>query len=219
MTTEIDHSKLIKKIAKERLKPFDIFQKGQSRTFLYDKGWFTILIEFQPSAWSKGTGLNIGVDLNLYPRDYFAFIYGYRETNVVEFEDEVTLTKKINELCDHAIITVKELVNLFLDLWTAIETNEKIESKDTWKLFELGVLFGLISDYNKARQLLNQVIEEKCEFEWQLQRQRITAEILIWLEEEVTFTDKIKEMINTTRQMKKLPIIDLNDLTERKIYR
>jgi hypothetical protein len=114
---------------------------------------------------------------------------------------------------------VKELVNLFLDLWTAIETNEKIESKDTWRLFELGILFGLISDFNKARQLLNQVIAEKCEFEWQHQRQRITAEILIWMEEEVTFKDKIKEMINTTRQMKKLPIIDLNDLTERKIYR
>ena len=79
----IDHNKLIKKIAKQQLEPFGIHQKGQSRTFLFDRGWYTIIIEFQPSSYSKRTYLNIGLDFNFYPRNYFAFGFGYQKTEKI----------------------------------------------------------------------------------------------------------------------------------------
>jgi len=100
-------------------------QQGQSRTFLYDKGWFTIIIEFQPSSLSKGTCLNSGVDFNFYPRDYFAFGYGYRETGFEEFNDEEQFNKLVNELCDLTIKRVQQLDQKFTDIWTALKTFEK----------------------------------------------------------------------------------------------
>jgi len=210
-----DHNRLLKKIAKERLKPFGIIQYGQSRTFLFDKGWFTVIIEFQPSSWSKGTYLNIGVDLNFYPRDYFAFSYGYRETGFNEFKDEEQFSELINKLCNLVIVRVRELDREFIDLWVAKKTLNK--DLDAWRKYEIGILKGLINDYNGAQKLLNAVINEKCEHNYEFKRQQIASEILEWLDNEQAFENKVKELIEKTRQLKKLPIVDLNNLTERKI--
>ncbi len=60
MPIEPNHNKLFTKIANKRFKPHGIIQQGQSRTFFNDKIWFTIIIEYQPPSFSKGTFLNVG---------------------------------------------------------------------------------------------------------------------------------------------------------------
>lgn len=216
MTTQIDQNKLLKKIAKERLNPYGIFQQGQSRTFLYDRGWFTIVIEFQPSSYSKGTYLNIGVDYNFYPRDYFAFGYGYRETGFEEFTNEAQFDKLVNDLCDLTIKRVQELDLKFQDIWTALKTVDKENGEDTWRLFEVAVLNALASNFNKAKKLLRQVSKTKCEHDWEIERKKLVDELLNWLQESPSSLEKIKNIIIQTRQLKKLPEMTLDNLTERK---
>ncbi len=216
MTTQIDHNKLLKKIAKERLKPYRIFQQGQSRTFLYDKGWLTIVIEFQPSSYSKGTYLNIGVDFNFYPRDYFAFVYGYRETGFEEFRDEEQFAKLVNDLCDLTIKRVEELDRKFIDIWTALKTADKEKADDTWRIYEVAVLNILTSNFDKARKQLFQVSKTKCEYDYEIERKKVADELLDWLQERPADLDKIENLINKTRQLKKLPTVTLDNLTERK---
>lgn len=216
MTTQIDHNKLLKKIANERLKPYGIFQKGQSRTFLYDKGWLTIVIEFQPSPNSKGTYLNIGVDFNFYPRDYFAFGYGYRETGFEEFIDEEQFAKFVNDLCDLTIRRVEELDRKFIDIWTALNTASKEKGKDTWRIYEVAILNALTSNFDKARKLLIEVSKTKCECDWEIERKKFADQLLEWLQESPASLDKIMNVIRQTRQLKKLPEITLDNLTERK---
>lgn len=53
--------KLIAKAAREVLKPLGLFQKGSSRIWIDDNGWFFTEVEFQPSRWSKGAYLNVAV--------------------------------------------------------------------------------------------------------------------------------------------------------------
>ena len=216
MTTQIDHNKLLKKIAKERLKPCGIIQQGQSRTFFYDKGWFTIVIEFQPSSWSKGTYLNIGVDFNFYPRDYFAFVYGYREKGFEEFKDEEQFNKIVNELCELTIKRVQQLEQKFIDVWTALKIAEKEKGGDTWRIYELAVLNILTSNFYKARKQLLQVSKTKCEYNWEMERKKVADELIDWLQERPANLDKIENLINKTRQLKKLPTVKLDNLTERK---
>ena len=217
MTIEFDHNKLLKKLAKERLKPFGIFQQGQSRTFLYDKGWFTIVIEFQPCSWSKGTYLNIGVDFNFYPRDYFAFGYGYREKGFEEFKDEEQFNKLVNELCDLTIKRVQELDQKFQDIWTALKTVDKDKGEDTWRLYEVAILNAMASDFEKARKQFKQMSKEKCLYEWEIERKQVIDELINWTNDSPVFLDNIKILINKTRQLKKLPTMTLDHLTERKI--
>ena len=216
MTTQIDHNKLLKKIAKERLKPYGIFQKGQSRTFLYDRGWFTIVIEFQPSSWSKGTYLNIGVDFNFYPRDNFAFGFGYREKGFEEFKDEEQYTKLVNELCDLTIKRVQELNENFIDIWTALKTSDTENESNIWRIYEVAILNAVASNIDDARKLLTIVSKTKCEYDWQIERKKLTDELLDWLAESPVSLDKIKNIIIETRELKKLPKMTLENITDRK---
>ena len=60
MTVE-PHAKIINAVAKKYLAPQGFFQKGRLRTWLQDNGWFLTVVEFQPSGFSKGTFLNVGM--------------------------------------------------------------------------------------------------------------------------------------------------------------
>ena len=55
------HSKIINQVCREVLIPLGVFQKGASRLYLDDNDYFFTVIEFQPSTWSNGTYLNIGL--------------------------------------------------------------------------------------------------------------------------------------------------------------
>ena len=216
METGFDHNKLLKKIAKDRLSPEGIIQAGRSRTFLYDNGWWTIVIEFQSSSWSKGSYLNIGVDFNFYPRDYFAFSYGSREKGFEEANDENHFTQIINDYCDFTIEKVKKLKIKFNDIWTATNTFKKGVDDDPWDHFSLGVLYGLTGNLSKSKKYLRKVSKEKCEHDYEFERKKIVTEILGCLNSDETFLTKIKELINQARQLKKLPVVDLGNLRERK---
>jgi hypothetical protein len=41
--------------ARHVLKPLGLVRRGNSRVWIDDHGWWTIQVEFQPSAWSKGS--------------------------------------------------------------------------------------------------------------------------------------------------------------------
>lgn len=56
-----NHNRVINAEAWRLLKPFGLTRKGRSRVWLDDHGWWLIQVEFQPSSWSKGSYLNVGV--------------------------------------------------------------------------------------------------------------------------------------------------------------
>ena len=70
--TQPDHSKIINKTAKKIFGVYGIKQKGQSRIWLDDNGWFTTVIEFQPFRGRQGTTLNAVsyTHLDVYKRQY-----------------------------------------------------------------------------------------------------------------------------------------------------
>ncbi|MBV4360291.1 hypothetical protein [Pinibacter aurantiacus] len=212
MDAVFDHNKILKKIAKERLTPFGIIQQGKSRTFLYDNGWWIIIIEFQSSSWSKGSYLNIGLDFNFFPREHFAFTYGYREKSFEEVKDEKHFADVINEYCDFAIKKVAELRTKFADVWTASNTFKKQVDKDPWDNFELGILYGLTENLSKAKNHLQKVSNEKCEHNFEFERRKLVLEILTWLGDDETFLIKMKDLITQTRQLKKLSFANLDNL-------
>ncbi len=59
--SEIDHNKLIAAAAKQASSPLGLNRVGKSRSWYDDHGWWCIIVEFQPSSWSRDTYLNIPV--------------------------------------------------------------------------------------------------------------------------------------------------------------
>lgn len=74
----IDHNRLIRDAAKRHLSLLGVQQRGRSRTWIDDRGWWLITVEFQPSSWSRGTYLNVGATWLWYFKNYLSFDLGYR---------------------------------------------------------------------------------------------------------------------------------------------
>ena len=81
------HNKIINQTAKEILSPHGIFQKGKSRLWIDDNGWFLTIIEFQPSGWSKGSYLNVGLHFLWTETDYITFGFSYKNNTRIFFNN------------------------------------------------------------------------------------------------------------------------------------
>jgi chaperonin cofactor prefoldin len=209
METHFDHNKLLKKIAKDRLKPYGIIQKGSSRTFLYDNAWYVIIIEFQPSSWDKGSYLNIGVDLNFYPQNHLAFSYGSRDSGFKGAENENQFTEIVNAYCNRVIEKIQKFKEEFKDISTAIDSIKRLYPDNPWNDFDLGILYGLNGQIQKADSSLKKITKQKCNFEYEFKRQKSAAEMLELLADNEKFVARVQTLMVQSRQLKKLPPLDV----------
>lgn len=93
MAAQGPHEKIIKALCKDILLPIGVFQKGTSRLYLDDNGWYFTLIEFQPSGFSKGTHLNVAMNFLFRKEEGFSFDaaageYGIRVGGFIPFKNE-----------------------------------------------------------------------------------------------------------------------------------
>lgn len=117
--SENNSNKIIRKLCREIL-PDDVFQKGNSRVYLDDNGYYFTMVEFQPYSLKKGTFLNVGVSFLFDKNDYLSFSYSYNnETRIgntfieyindEQFEKEV---KRYAELAKEYILKYREFRNI-----------------------------------------------------------------------------------------------------------
>jgi hypothetical protein len=121
MSSSMDHSKIIAQVAKETLTPLGIFQEGRSRTWIDDRGWWIVVIEFQPSGSSKGSYLNVGAMWLWREKDYFTFDVGVGDTGgrvakFVEYVDEEQFRPEIVRLASAAKAEALKLRSKFASI-------------------------------------------------------------------------------------------------------
>lgn len=97
----MDHNSLIKAKAKEILVPAGFRQKGSSRLWYKREGWWSCVVEFQPSSFAKGSFLNVSACLHWFPRDHFSFDLGSREKPHTPAHLE--FASAIEHYCRHAL--------------------------------------------------------------------------------------------------------------------
>lgn len=127
-----EHNRLIAKVAKSVFKPHGIIRKGQSRTWLDDNNWFTTVIEFQPSNWSRGSYLNIGVNFHWFDKDYFSYDIGGRMKSFKEFSIPSDFEMTINEYCQEAINQVDKFRNRLKNKEEALRFITETQSSDSF---------------------------------------------------------------------------------------
>ena len=90
-------TQIVKQLCKDILLPLGVFQKGTSRTYIDDNGYFFTVIEFQPSAYAKGTHLNIALHFLWNKRDYISFDFPFesRVKNFVEYQNDEQFTREV----------------------------------------------------------------------------------------------------------------------------
>ena len=107
------HSKQITAAARKHLRPIGMQQKGQSRLWFKDHGWWVAVVEFQPSNWSRGSYLNVAAMWLWNAKDYWSFDYGGRNGGFTAFQSEEQFAAAAEQVAEAARDEVLALERLF----------------------------------------------------------------------------------------------------------
>ena len=160
-----DHTRLIAAAAKAVLQPNGFKRKGRSRVWFADRGYWLSVVEFQPSAWSRGSYLNVAVHwLWGQPPHVLTFDRAERVDGFIEFESEEQFKPLAYEFAKHALEAAERDQTRFQSIQDAaallIEEEEAREIyKGAWAAFHAGVAAAMAGRFDDARRMLASVQE------------------------------------------------------------
>lgn len=171
------HNKIINIVAKHYLAPEGLFRVGSSRSWIDDNGYFLTIVEFQPSSYSRGTYLNVGIDFMWEKskdlNEVLSFDYGGRVitgkgTQFAEYRERLKngdelFTAEVEKFAVAAVEKVKEY-RKFCDLDYAKKqmfTKIKQTHKDCmfWEMYDLAMMYFFTGDFNNGEKYFNNFLD------------------------------------------------------------
>lgn len=159
--------KIIAAAAKRTLQPLGFLRKGRSRTWLADRGWWLIVVEFQPSGWSKGSYLNVGTHWLWSRSGHLSFDFGYRVGPFEAYESDEQFTSAAESLVERAAQRARELKQAFPNVGPAAAKLESelagldAERRGSWPSLHAGIAAGLAGRIDDASRLLGAVTDDR----------------------------------------------------------
>jgi hypothetical protein len=212
MATQNEHGRLIAAAAKAALGPIGCFRRGQSRVWLSDEGYWAIMVEFQPSGFSKGSYLNVGASWlwSTTWKSGLAFDVGDRVAGVgfVPFENAEQFRPLITEMAKRSAQEVQAIRQKFSSI-DAISLYLGGRSGSThWDFFHAAVASGLNGDTDSARSYLQQLDATASSFDWQRELHSEAAQLAAVLEDHERFVEIVRQKIRQRRLKGSLLSID-----------
>jgi hypothetical protein len=186
-------------------------QRGRSRVWIDDRGWWLISVEFQPSGWSKGSYLNVGATWLWKEQDYISFDYGSRVEGFSQFIDEAQFGPIASRLAERAADEVNRFRNLFPTVHAVARHLAEQSPKGFWDEFNAGVACGLSGDAVGARPFLNAVAGTNYGQDWAKAAAAVARNYCEELCNPQKFQRAIKDVVRRTRQLLRLP--EIADIT------
>jgi len=199
------HAKLIESGAREVLTPLGLRQQGRSRTWVDDRGWWLITVEFQPSSWAKGSYLNVGATWLWHEKDYISFDEGYRVDGFSQFVDEAQFSAIASDLVKRAAEEVNRFRVLFPNVHAVARHLAQKSSKGIWDEFNVGIASALSGDMATARSFLNAVAATNDSRDWAKAAAAVAGKYCEELGNAQEFQRAIKDVVRRTRQLLRLP--------------
>ena len=106
MSPKGPHEKIIHQLCREILIPHGVFQRGTSRVYIDDNGFFFTVIEFQPSAGAKGTYLNIALHFLWNERDFLSYDFPFDSSRVktfIEYQNDEQFSEAVRLYVETAL--------------------------------------------------------------------------------------------------------------------
>jgi hypothetical protein len=203
---DFDHNKLIAEVAKQTLLPAGLKRKGKSRLYYDDNGWWCTIVEFQPSGFSKGSYLNIGVCWLLYEKDYWSFDVGSQEGSERRFtsaENESEFTNAVFEKAMRAKEIVESNRERFSTMSKAHEYYQSIK-REGWAYYHAAVIAALNREFAAAAKDFNSLLAYPETTEWQKTRNSRSRELMRLLENPKQFVEAVKGIVLRTRVLLRL---------------
>lgn len=200
-------SSILTRVARDLLGPIGLRQKGRSRLWIDDRGWWLIVVELQPSSWSQGSFLNVA-GMWLWTRAHHVHFDtpGTRISEHVEFRDEAQFEPAARRLAELAAGRVCELRAQFPSLEAAAEMFRSTELKGGWPAYHAGVAAGLTGDVVRARAAFDVLAasERPDSPNWHKDLCRLAAELRERCADRAAFRAWASDVVAGARRLLKL---------------
>jgi hypothetical protein len=208
MTTLPVHSRILIEAARRALAPLGVRQRGRSRLWIDDHGWWLIVVEFQPSGWSKGSYLNVGV-MWLWQRTDgisfdFSFDSGPRLENHKQFVDEASFALHAEQLAQRAAVEVVRYRSQFPDITAVADVLKKDARSSAWARYHAAIAAGLAGRPAVADAGFKALAGVPADYPWQDELRAIAAELRQTLRSPEEFGARISSFVRDTRDLLKL---------------
>jgi hypothetical protein len=196
------HEKIIAAAAKQALHPLGFRRKGRSRVWLADHHWWAIVVEFQPSGWSKGSYLNVAAHWLWTDNGHISFDFGLRSEGFEEYISNEQFTPAAQRLAQAAAQEAEALAHSFPSIEIAADLLIKHEAslgvgQGSWFAYNTGVAAGLANRASEADALLRSVTDERV--------QDAAERLLPLLPDPLKFRSEVGRLVERQRSVLGLP--------------
>lgn len=199
-------SRLLTEAAKSILRPMGLIQKGRSRIWLDDQHWWVGKVEFLPSAFSKGSYLNVGCAWLWHPHAYSGYSLCQRIDRYHKFVDEEQFRLAANTLAQQAAEHVLHNRELFNDTSAVRRFYLKENAWGIWPWFDTAIACALSGESDRARHFFSKVADlDVNNYEWVLKAKAEAQQLRAMTFEPDNFRLAINERIKKARELAKLP--------------
>lgn len=165
----LPHNKIIKTTAKKFLEPENLFQIGNSRTWLDDCGYYAIVVDFYSRSYVKGAGLDVGVTFlweftkslsetlayNYYTEVYAGFIEYKNDDETFQIGIERLAKKALEKINEYRKFSDMDYVKSCLKK----EIDKLPEHRQFWEWYNLAMLCFLKGDYEEGKEAFNHYLK------------------------------------------------------------
>jgi hypothetical protein len=212
---ESDHNALIRDVGRESLAPLGLVQKGRSRTWIDDHGWWLIVVGFEPSSWSKGTYCMIGFDHLWVGRDHLVFDEGRRirvdRREFVSFDPSAPdrFKAQLAEMADTAAAGVADYRRRHGSGSLALRTLTRRRG-DLYEDYSAGCAAGLLGRRRMAEQAFARVLTCADQRPWVARIKELASSLAALLDTPERFAAELTTRVRRTRDavgLKDVPIL------------
>jgi hypothetical protein len=159
---------MIADAAQATLRPLGFQRKGRSRLWFADHGWWLTVVEFQPSAWSRGSYLNVAAQWLWGETGTFSFDFGGRVAGFVEYQSDEQFGPPVIRLAESAADEAQRLGQMFgsLDETANVLLNEararprQGPGHPGWMAYHAGVAAGLVGREQDAAEMFGRIVKD-----------------------------------------------------------
>jgi hypothetical protein len=210
MSKPNEHSQLINAAAKAVLQPLGFRQKGRSRVWFADRGFWALVVEFQPSGFGKGSYLNIAATWFWHPDSDWGFNYMRRASGLVPFETSEQFQPKDERLAKLAAAETAQLDKKFISLDRIAdhlkeEVNDPRLSQNPWTLYHGAIVTALTGDDKFSLNCFSELIKQNATADWHKKIQHDALLLAKLVPEREKFQAIIRKRITDARGRLKLP--------------
>lgn len=200
----MNHNKVIAQEAKHSLKPLGFVRSGKSRLWYKDNGWWAVVVEFQPSSFSKGTYVNVSVSHFLYESNSWAFHIPQRLPGFASAEDEGDFEAKVRCMAEDARDIASDMLEKYSSIESFVKWYTERERRHVWIDYYSAMFNALAGDYERCGIYLEAVCNTECERTWEFAVQHRARDLLFFLKDPREFRRSVLGIVIRTRSMMNL---------------